>query len=569
MRNLNIGNSDFKKLRLNNEYFVDKSLLIKAVLDGSDVTLLPRPRRFGKTLNMTMLRYFFEKTSASNADLFTGLKIADDAEAMQHQGQYPVIYLSLKDIKGETWEQALKKIGIKIAEIFNVHKNIAKRVDNGQAERFHDILKERADRTTLTLSLSELISHLYIFYQKPVVILIDEYDSPVIEAYQNGYYNEMISFMREWLGGGLKHTDGQATFRAVITGIMRITRESIFSDLNNLDVCSILTPGSFADKFGFTESEVKQLLADFQLSKQFPAVQEWYNGYKFGGNVTIYNPWSVVNFVKKYPAPIGPQWLNTSSNGLVHQELANGGLELKRDLEKLLTGAELRYPITEYTIFEDIGTNPENIWSFLYFAGYLNATDPQYNIFDQLTYSLSIPNREVSIVYQDFIKRWQRQLKFNAANDLVLALINENYAEFQRLLNELICHLVSYHDVARYPEAAYHCFVLGLLACLRTVYNISSNPESGYGRADIIMRSKSNNCPLSFIIEFKVIKQDEDLETALAEAFEQIEVKAYDNRLTEAGVKPEAIRKLVVIIQHNIAVVRQLEASHKSAIKSD
>ena len=189
----------------------------------------------------------------------------------------------------------MRKLGIKIAEIFKAHKNIAKTVNNGQTDRFLDILKEKADRTTLTLSLAELISHLYAFYQKPVVVLIDEYDSPVIEAYQNGYHEEMIDFMREWFGGGPKHVEGQSIFRAIITGIRRITRESIFSDLNNLKVCSILTPSSFVDKFGFTKPEVKKVLADVQLSDKSSDVQEWYNGYKFGNTVTVYNPWSVVN----------------------------------------------------------------------------------------------------------------------------------------------------------------------------------------------------------------------------------------------------------------------------------
>ena len=556
MPKLNIGNSDFKKIRINGDYLIDKSLLIKDVLDGSDVTLIPRPRRFGKTLNMTMLHYFFEKTEESNAGLFDGLLIADDAEAMRHQGEYPVIFMSLKDIKGDNWDNAYAHIKEKIAAQYKKHLYIMDKLQSDDAEKFKEIAFRKANHASYESSLNLLISYLYAYHKKPVVILIDEYDSPVIESYQNGYYDKMILFMRAWLGGGLKHEDGMATFRAIITGILRITRESIFSDLNNLKVCTILTSGSFADKFGFTENEVEKLLNNFDLSGQLPDVQDWYNGYKFGSDVTIYNPWSVVNFVDNAPTPIGPQWLNTSSNALVYEELANGGLELKRDLEKLLAGKELRYPITENTVFDDIGKNPENIWSFLCLSGYLNATDPERDAFDELTYSLSIPNKEVSIVYQNFIKRWQNELKFTATKDLIMALLNENYAEFQLLLTDLIRNLVSYYDVGKYPEAAFHCFVLGLLASLRTVYDISSNAESGYGRADIIMRSKSPHCPLSFVIEFKVIGKDEDAEQTAEAALRQIEEKSYASRLTEVGIETATIRKLAIVIQQQLVIVK-------------
>ena len=557
MAKLNIGNSDFKKIRINGDYFIDKSLLIRDVLDGSDVTLLPRPRRFGKTLNMTMLRYFFEKTEESNAGLFEGLLIADDAEAMRHQGQYPVVYISLKNIKGCDWNECDDMLRSLISTLFDNHKEVAVSIKKPlDVQVFDRLINGTSSSAELKSSLAMLVSLIYVHYNKPVVILIDEYDSPVIESYQNGYYEKMISFMRAWLGGGLKHEDGMATFRAIITGILRITRESIFSDLNNLKVCSLLTPCGFADKFGFTEDEVAKLLNDFDLSDQLPDVQDWYNGYKFGGDVTIYNPWSVVNYVDNYPAPIGPQWLNTSSNALVYTELENGGLELKRDLEKLLAGKELRYPITENTVFDDIGKNPENIWSFLCLSGYLNATAPERDFMDRLTYSLSIPNKEVGIVYQDFVTRWQNELKFTATKDLIMSLMNENYAEFQILLADLIRNLVSYYDVGKYPEAAYHCFVLGLLASLRVVYDISSNAESGYGRADIIMRSKSSHCPLSFVIEFKVIGKYEDAEQTAETALRQIEEKSYASRLIEAGVDAGSIRKLAVVIQQQKVVVK-------------
>ena len=246
---------------------------------------------------------------------------------------------------------------------------------------------------------------------------------------------------------------------------------------------------------------------------------------------------------------MGPQWLNTASNSLIHHELECGGLLLKRDLEKLLAGEELRYPILDSTTFSDLGKNPETIWSFLFFSGYLTVKDPIRGLDgSSLLYSLSIPNREVGIVYQDFVKRWFGDLSFFGTDELLKALLNEEISVFEKSLNELVCNLVSCHDVARYPEAAYHAFVLGLLANLRQVYEIRSNPESGYGRADIIMRPKTKDYPLGFVIEFKSIPADGDMEKAATVALAQIEKKAYATQLIEAGVAPEMIRKLAIVV---------------------
>lgn len=553
------GTDDFKELIDDGGYFVDKSLLIREVITGSKVTLLPRPRRFGKTLNMTMLRYFFEHSAADRRGLFAGLAIGDDAACMAQQGQYPVIHLSLKDIKGKDWPEAQAAIADRLSFLVAEHADVIDSLDRVRQGEVESIRDKTASLSVLKASLKNLITYLHRHHGQPVVVLIDEYDSPVIEAWNKGYYAEMIDFMRSWLGGGLKHEYAPALYRAVVTGILRVARESIFSGLNNLKVASLLQPGPFADKFGFTQAELDRVLTDFALPELAEPMQAWYNGYDFGGH-TIYNPWSVINCIENHPAPIGPQWLNTASNDLIHAELEAGGLELKRDLEKLLAGEELRYPLREHTIFDDIGKDRQGIWSFLVFSGYLKAEDPVMDpLSDTHAYRLAIPNREVRAVYRDFVARWYRSLDFSATRDMLASLLGDRIAVFEGHLTELVRNLVSCHDVARYPEAAYHALVLGLLAYLRQIYEIRSNPESGYGRADIIMRPKTADYPLAFIIEFKVIPADADLEAAAGVVRAQIEDRAYAAALHEAGVRPEHLRRLTIIVSGKRVAVRAAE----------
>jgi hypothetical protein len=311
----------------------------------------------------------------------------------------------------------------------------------------------------------------------------------------------------------------------------------------------MLQPGPFANKFGFTEAETQQLLHDYDCAERYDEVQDWYNGYRFGEEI-IYNPWSVLNYVDDLPAPAGPKWLNTASNTLIHEELEAGGEVIRRDLEKLLAGDELRYPIREDTVFADVGRDPVNIWSFLFFAGYLRAEDPKRDPRGRLLYRLSIPNREVEQVYQEFVERtcWNRR---STVLDRFLDcfLYPERLPDLEAVLQELVLDLVSHHDTGRYPEAVYHAFVLGLLANLRGLYEIRSEPESGYGRADILMIPRTGEFPTGYVIEFKSLKPGEDLEAAVAAALAQIETKAYGARLREAGTAPENIRALAVVVR--------------------
>ena len=557
MPTLRIGTDDFKKHRDAGGYLVDKSVLIRRVLDGSEALLIPRPRRFGKTFNLSMLRYFFELSDEPRGCLFEELDIADDAEAMEHQGAYPTIFLSLKDVGGEDWAEARQDLAETVSREYLRHRAVEGSLETRlEKDSFQALLDGNANDAVLKSSLKNLVIYLYRHHESPVVVLIDEYDSPVIQAYDGGYYEPMIGFMRAWLGAGLKHQQGQAVFRAVVTGILRIARESTFSGLNNLKVHSLLSRSPFADMFGFTEPEVEQLMADFDLPEKMETVRDWYNGYMFG-NTVVYNPWSVLNFVDDQPDPAGPKWLNTSANTLVQEELKAGGLEWKRDLERLLAGEELRYPINENIIFSRVRRNRQNIWSFLTFSGYLRAEDPQRDLLtDSLTYRLSIPNWEVREVYKVFVNNWYEELEFKETQQLLQSLMDEDYAEFERLLGRLIRGLFSYHDAARFPEAAYHAFVLGLLANLRAIYEVRSNAESGYGRADILLLPRTEDYPLGYVIEFKSVPIDQDPEEAVDGDLQQIENLSYTAQIQEAGVAEEDIRHVAIVVAGKRLCVR-------------
>jgi len=555
-----VGTDDFKELRDDGGYFVDKSLLIKEVIAGSKALLLPRPRRFGKTLNLSMLRYFFEHTPDDHSYLFQDLAIASLPEVMAKQGKYPVIFLSLKDVKGNNWEESWTELRKNIRFLFRRHAYLLDSLESYQRVDFNAVLVNTGHEDLFRSSLKDIIQYLYEYHRQPVVVLIDEYDSPMIEAWDKGYYHPMADFMRSWLGGGLKHVEGAAVYRSVVTGILRIAKESIFSGLNNLDVWSTLSPGPFADKFGFTEEDVRRILLDFGQESASENIRAWYNGYNFGG-VTIYNPWSVSQSVNRFPSAPEPHWLNTASSQLVLTELERGGMELKRDLEKLLAGEELRYPISNTITFEDIGRNPEHIWSFLYAAGYLKAEKPAYDPLDTttLTYALSLPNLEVAQVYKQFITRYfNEQLQWNNATvqDWLQSLLHCDWPRFEALLQELVDNLFSCHDTGKFPEAVFHAFTLGLLANLRGIYEIHSNPETGYGRADILLRPRSECFPLGFVIEFKSLPAERNLEQAVSDALAQIEVKQYARRLLEAGVPAEQIRQLAVVVSGRRVKVR-------------
>jgi len=547
VKKFRIGTDDFKEFIEDGGYFVDKSLLIRDIIEGNKVTLIPRPRRFGKTLNMTMLRYFFERSEESRSYLFKNCAIADFPQYMQHQGQYPVIYISLKDLKRDSYEYFIEAVRIKIGSLYKNFAEVQPVLSDGSRERFHRIIMEEATLNDLYSSLKDLITHCYQYYKKPVIVLIDEYDTPMIEAFSHGYYDEMAGFMRSWLGAGLKPEYGQVLFRAVVTGILRIAKESIFSDLNNLDVASPLMIGPYADKFGFTDPELSLILSAFQAEDHAAIIRDWYNGYSFGGH-TIYNPWSVISYVQAIPNPPGPKWLNTSSNALVYEELEAGGLEIKRDLEVLLAGEELRYPLSENITFTDIGRNPVNIWSLLYYSGYLKAEDPQPDLRGRITYRLIIPNREISYAYEHFIESLYRNTDGGLDSLLNYFLGKRPILQIGPVLQDLTRDLVSMYDLAKLPEAVFHAFVLGLLANLRTVYEIRSNAEAGFGRADILMIPRTRDYPIAYIIEFKTTDGQQNKEIG-SEDLEQIRKQEYEAALSNAGIPDDLIVRLAITLQ--------------------
>ncbi len=555
-----IGVDDFQELIDEGGYFVDKSLLIREVIEGNKVVLLPRPRRFGKTLNMTMLRYFFERCDEDRGYLFQNLAIASYPDCMKHQGQYPVIFISLKDVKGTTWDEMRNRLIEKIGELLIPLAYLRPDLPPIYQRGFDALYTGTPDDATLKASLKNLITWLYTFHKKPVIVLIDEYDTPMIEGWQNGYYDEIAEFLRSWLGGGLKHENAHALYRAVITGILRVAKESIFSGLNNLFVSTSLLPNTLSTMFGFTEDEVLQILKDFGRLDQADIVREWYNGYRFGSQ-TIYNPWSVSMYISQYPAPPAPYWLNTASNTLVYEELGKGGIGIKQDLERLLSGDGIRYPITETITFRDIGKNPANIWSFLYFSGYLRADDPEEDIRGRMAYRLSIPNKEIGFAYDTFIEQTYptRQNGLDALMDWFIK--QESVQILQDILQDLLASLVSYHDLAKLPEAVFHAFVLGLLANLRAVYEIRSQPETGFGRADILMIPKDERFPVAYVIEFKSVRPDEDIGDSAEKALLQVQKKHYDTALHSAGIHTTRIRRLAIVLQGKTVVVR--EAGHE------
>src|SRR3989339_154936 len=533
-KKLAIGISDFKMLIDNNCYDVDKSLLIKELLDdGSGVVLLPRPRRFGKTLNLSMLRYFFEKTIQDNKYLFLNLKIAKNQEYMDKQGKYPVIFITFKDVKSSNWKDCFNNLKIVIKNEFRRHKYLldSNDIDKYDRQYFESILEETANNAQFESSIMMLSLFLNKHHKENVIILIDEYDMPIQSGYINNYYNEVIQFTRNLLSGGLK--DNINLEKGVVTGILKIAKESIFSGLNNPNVCTILNY-DYSNSFGLLEEEVEEILNFYKIESNIDNVKKWYNGYVFGENV-IYNPWSIINYVNKWKEGFRAYWINTSSNDLVKELITRGGPELKQDLELLIKGESLVRIINEDIIFSEIENSEDAIWGFLLFCGYLKAVEKKL-INGKFHCKLEIPNLEVKFLYEEIIMNW-----FSGASSQNMKLMLESLTTgdidiFEEMFSEYLSKSLSYFDVGgKEPEKFYHAFVLGLLISLNENYEIKSNRESGYGRYDIMIIPKDKN-NLGIIIEFKKVRKNETLETAADLALLQIKEKEYKKELIDRGI---------------------------------
>ena len=547
MKKIALGNSDFKTLIEDDRYFVDKSLLIKEILeDSAQIILIPRPRRFGKTLNLSMIRYFVERCDEDRRYLFNNLLIEKEKDIMKRQGIYPTIYLTFKDEKHDKFEDFQMKLAFFVSEIYKKHyylyESLTFQVDK---DYFDKIINKVSTKAELEMSLKNLSKYLYDYYGEKIIILIDEYDTPIQHSYFSGIYDDTIAFMRNFLSNTLK--DNIYLEKALLTGILRVARESIFSGLNNLDVYSILKEG-YSDKFGFTEVEIEKMLNDFNIVKEKDEFKRWYNGYLFG-NTVIYNPWSTLSYLKDKNEYFMPYWVNTSENKIIKTILSKGSDGLKKSFEELLKGNTIETTIDENIIMADIEANENNVWSFLLLSGYLKVVD-KIRKEDEIYYEVVIPNVEVKHMYNKIIKDWASESYVSSEyNEMLKALINFDYEVFEEIFIDYVEKSLSYFDVSgEEPERVYHGFVLGMLVALNNTHYVLSNRESGYGRYDVMVIPKDITKP-GIIIEFKRARKNnkKTIEQLIEEAKKQIEDKKYETELLSRGITD--IKKLVIVFK--------------------
>ena len=526
---LPIGISDFKKATTD-YYYVDKTLLIQDFLDSKpQVSLFTRPRRFGKTLSMDMLRVFFEKTNSDTSIYFKDKKIWEcGSEYTNYQGQYPVIFLTFKDVKCTTWEDTYDMIGKLITLEFARHQELATsdKLTEYQKEQYNLISNGEASGIDYQMSLQLLSLFLYKHYNKECIIIIDEYDTPIQQGHVGGYYTQVIDFMRNFFSGGLK--DNPCLAYGFLTGILRIAKESIFSGLNNLKIYSILDE-KFSQYFGFTKEEVKEILAYYNVSEKYDEVCQWYDGYLFG-NTEIFNPWSVINYISDNCFPKA-FWQSTGSNDIIGEIVSAATPEITESLHKLLTGEKITAYIDTSVIYPEIQKNPYSIYSFLLIAGYLKVSK-NYPQFDGNSMcDIAIPNKEISFVYEKEVL--SRTGKGNVAVDIQQAIFSNDIQRLQKLLEQYLMETVSVFDAT--DEKFYHGMMLGLCAIVSNKYRVRSNRESGLGRYDIVLFPEYKDIP-AFIFELKHTKNEKDL-VALAESgLNQIDSKKYETELRASGI---------------------------------
>ncbi|AZQ65239.1 hypothetical protein EI427_23790 [Flammeovirga pectinis] len=539
MRKFPIGISDFKRVRKDDYYFVDKSLFIEEIINSNASSILiPRPRRFGKTINMSMLHAFFGVTQ-KNDELFEELKIRK-SDTWKHQGKHPVIFLTFKDVKERTFEASIDKIRSICSKCLKNNLPIlldSSISENNEIEYFQNVASKTASIVDLGEFLATTSQALEKIYNQKVVILIDEYDSCIIKSWSEGYQKEMIDFMRDFLSGGYK--DNDSLYKGVITGILRVAKESIFSGLNNLDVFTVLDH-SVADKFGLTESEVKKLLEDANIQTAFNDVKKWYNGYTIGLQTGMYNPWSILNFADKPSQGLKPYWVNTSANELIEELLTNANADLEKKLTGFIDEQVVTCEIEETTIFKDLEAGHEKtVLGLLLFNGYLTTVSKNQQDSGFFEYGLKIPNNEVKMVYTQMLERLLNKAKNVNSSEILTALLEQDTPAFEYYLSQYLMNAFSYNDfnMKSFPERVYHAFVLGLMAHLSNKFIVKSNPETGLGRADLMIYPKDNNDARGWILEFKAKKpyQKQSLEEIAQEAMQQIHSSKYLTTLKELG----------------------------------
>lgn len=542
---ISIGKQDFVSLRENHYFYIDKTDFIRQWWENADdITLITRPRRFGKTLNMNMLNCFFSRQYENRGDLFKGLSIWTDQRYQKLQGSYPVIFISFADVKQNNYKDAIQKIKNIIVDAYRQHRYLNKEDCFTENEKQQMMaITEKMDDVTAQDALKNLSSYLNLLYGKKVLIFLDEYDTPMQEAYINGYWDEFTGFMRSLFNATFK--TNPYLERAIMTGITRVSKESVFSDLNNLTVITT-TSDQYANCFGFTEEEVFKSLDQFGMSDKKQIVKQWYDGFSFGPFKDIYNPWSITNYLKE--KKLRPYWASTSSNGLISKLLQSASANMKTQLEELLNGKQIIVNFDEQIIFGQLEQDENAVWSLLVASGYLKVEEIEYKGMTlEPWYHLAITNLETISMFSNMFKGWFATASANY-NEFIKAMLGGNVKAMNLYMNDIALATFSSFDVGKHfsqrsqPERFYHGFVLGLLVEVRDLYEIRSNRESGYGRYDVMLipKTKEND---GIILEFKVKESEEKtLEETVQTVLAQIEAKKYDAELLELGVSKEHIR---------------------------
>ncbi len=539
---ISIGNQDFKTIRENNYFYIDKTGFIKEWWNSGDVvTLITRPRRFGKTLNISMCEQFFSNQYSGCHKLFEELDVWKDENFRRLQGTYPVISLSFASVKGKTCGEAIEGIKQILVDLyvkfdFLCHNDILSQKE----KEYFDFVKPDMSDTITAMSLHRLSLCMNHYYGKKVLIFLDEYDTPLLEAYLNGYWDELVLFIRRLFNSTFK--TNPYLERGLLTGITRITKESIFSDLNNLEVVTT-TSLKYETSFGFTENEVASALNVFHLSNQMENVKNWYNGFHFGKRKDIYNPWSITKYLDT--GKLGNYWVNTSANSLAGKLIREGPPDIKIAMEDLLSGKQIKASIDEEIIFNQLDENDSAIWSLLLASGYLKADTIPQN--EGESYYLSLTNHEIQNMFRKMIQDWfgKSSVKYN---DFIKALLSDNVVYMNRFMNQMTSSVFSFFDTGKHPsqqepERFYHGFVLGLIADSKIDYIITSNRESGFGRYDVLMEPK-NPLDNAYVLEFKVHdpEYEKSLEDTVKTALMQINKNNYDALLIARGIPKEKIR---------------------------
>ncbi|MCI8646691.1 MAG: AAA family ATPase [Firmicutes bacterium] len=560
-RVINTGGQDFEVIRTNDYFYIDKTSFIREWWEaGDDVTLITRPRRFGKTLNMRMMEQFFSIDYAGRSDLFEGLSIWQEEKYRQLQGTYPVIVLSFADVKETTFVQARNSIFCILEDLYEQYSFLLEsdrlsKNEKSQIER----MSAEMDESKAKFSLKRLSGYLSRYYGKKVLIFLDEYDTPMQEAYVNGYWEEMSGFMRSLFNSTFK--TNPHLYRALMTGITRVSKESIFSDFNNPKVVTT-TSKEYAQCFGFTEEEVFTALEEYGLSHKKAEVKDWYDGFTFGDKTDIYNPWSITNYLKT--GEVDTYWANTSTNSLAGKIIQEGSKTIKQDFEQLLQEKTLETEIDEQIVYGALSGKKEAVWSLLLASGYLKVVKRDY--FEETgryRYTLALTNREVRQMFERMIQDWFQQSAEESYSDFIAALLAGDKKGMNRYMNDIALKTFSYFDTGKHPsesepERFYHGFVLGLMVELAYRYTITSNRESGFGRYDVMLEPRSREDD-AMILEFKVHnpEDEKDLEETAAAALSQIEEKQYAETLIAKDIPEEKIRSYGFAFEGKTILIRE------------